>query len=79
MLHLQKQHDFFECNKTTLVETYKNKFIVISESLEVTPFDDKMAALQFGVATYGTGQFMIKECNPDTINTVFYISSYCPV
>ena len=79
MLHLQKQHDFFECNKTSLVETYKNKFIVISESLEVTPFDDKMAALQFGVTTYGTGQFMIKECNPDTINTVSFISSYCPV
>lgn len=76
MILLAKQHEFFENNKQKLLLQYKGKVIVISEQLEVTPFDDKMSALLYGSSTYGLGHFMLQICTEENVNAVHYISSH---
>ncbi len=41
---------------------FKGQYIVISDALEVTGFEDRLQAYTFGAKTYGSGNFMLQEC-----------------
>lgn len=70
MCTLQKQFDFFQKNKNTLMAQFKGQYIVISDALEVTGFEDRLQAYTFGAKTYGLGNFMLQECSDGGIATI---------
>jgi hypothetical protein len=65
MSNLTKQIDFFEKNKSALVEKYNGKVIVISDSLDISPFPSLEEGYMFGVKNYGYGNFLLKECKKE--------------
>ncbi len=65
MCQLQKQYDFFRRNKSSLLEDHKDKYLIISEQLEVKAFDTISEAYSYGAKTYGLGQFLLQECSED--------------
>ena len=62
MCQLQKQYDYFRRNMSSLLEDHRNKFLTISEDLEVKAFDSISEAYRFGAKTYGLGHFLLQEC-----------------
>lgn len=65
MSNITKQIDFFEKNKSALVEKYNGKVIVISDSLDISPFPSLEEGYMFGVQNYGYGNFLLKECEKE--------------
>ncbi len=50
---------------SALLEDYPNKYLIISESLEIASFDTISEAYRYGVKTYGLGNFLLQECNEE--------------
>lgn len=63
----QKQFDFFKRNQSTLLHDYYGKFIVISENLEVIPFETLIEAYCKGAKLFGEGRYMIQECTEKAV------------
>lgn len=61
-LKIQKQVHFFEENKDELLKKYRHKFIVVSPTLQVTPFETLSAGFNFGIKEYGYGNFLLNDC-----------------
>lgn len=65
MCQLQKQYDYFRRNMSSLIEDHRNKYLTISEDLEVKAFDEISEAYRYGAKTYGLGHFLLQECTEE--------------
>ena len=74
MADLNRQIKFFEENFQDLLERYEGAFVVISPSMEVNAFSTLLEGYQFGVRDYGLGNFLLRECRPDIVKEVHYIT-----
>ena len=62
MCKLQNQHNYYTEHKSSLLQKYEGKYLVITEKNDVLPFDTRAEAYTFGAQQYGLGNFMIKKC-----------------
>ncbi|MFH1005285.1 MAG: hypothetical protein V1781_07315 [Bacteroidota bacterium] len=61
-VNLKKNYDYIVSNKQSLLNLYRNKFILVYEQQVVGSFDTYEAAAETGVTTYGTtGDFLVYE------------------
>lgn len=74
MLELERQYQFYLEHEAEFLEKYEGKYLVISESLEVTSFDTKKEAYAFGAENLGLGNFLLQECTYDATHTVNYVN-----
>ena len=47
---------------SSFLQDYKDKYLVISENLEVDVFDTIADAYRYGAKKYGLGKFLLQEC-----------------
>ena len=62
MVALEKQYNFYQKNKSALINDYAGMYLVITDGLQVHPFATLAEAYQYGAKNYGLGKFMIQEC-----------------
>ena len=74
MRALAKQIQFFENEQESLIQQYEGLYIIISPSLEVSPFPNIQDAYRFGVREYGLGNFLMKDCSPASLRKVHIIT-----
>lgn len=65
MCALQKQYDFFRRNMSSLMEDYRGKYLIISDTLDVKAFDSISQAYQYGAKNLGLGNFLLQECTEE--------------
>lgn len=65
MCMLQKQHDYYQRNRSSLLQDYHGKHLVISENLDIKAFDTLTEAYKYGCHTYGLGNFLLQECTEE--------------
>lgn len=65
MCTLRKQHDFYQRNKSALLQDYAGKHLVISADLQITAFDTIAEAYKYGCSTLGLGTFLLQECTEE--------------
>lgn len=70
---LEKQLTFFKNHKSELLSKYPGKYLVISEDLNVFPFDSMEDAYIFGESSFGLGKFLLKDCSWEQQNKVHRI------
>lgn len=58
---IDKQLEFVKSNKAVLNQKYEGRYVVISEQLEINPFDTLDEAYLFGSNTYGLGNFLLQQ------------------
>lgn len=71
---LSTQIKFFDSNKDKLLKQYPEMILVISADLKVTAFRTLEKGFKFGVAKYGYGQFLLKDCKQESLNAVHKVS-----
>lgn len=63
MGNIEKQLAFFNQNKDELLSNYSDLFIIISPELTIDAFASLSDAYVFGVKSYGSGNFLLKDCS----------------
>lgn len=71
---LKKQSDFFDSNIESLIAQYGGKVLVVSSGCDVNAFSTFEEAYAFGVATYGLGNFLMRECKREEKGKVHIIT-----
>lgn len=74
MLELEKQYQYYLDHEADFLKKYEGKFLVISDSLEVSAFDTKMDAYAYGAENLGLGNFLLQECTYNAAHTVNYVN-----
>lgn len=70
MLELERQYQFYLEHEAEFLEKYEGKYLVISESLDVTSFDTKKEAYAFGAENLGLGNFLLQKSSYDATHAV---------
>lgn len=71
---LKKQTDFFEKNLDKLLSQYEGKILIINDNFTVNAFSTFKEAYSFGIANYGLGKFLMRECKREEIGKVHIIT-----
>ena len=74
MSKIDNQLEYFKNNKEDILKQHPNKVLVISPELTITEFESPESGYDYGVATYGYGNFMLKDCRRISISQVHIIS-----
>lgn len=74
MIALEKQYNYYLEHEKELLEKYEGKYLVISNNLEVYPFDGKKEAYVYGADNCGLGNFLLQYCDYDTTHTVHTVN-----
>lgn len=62
---LQKDIDFYEQSRPSLLEHHKGKFVVIYEAKFIGAFDTFDNAAKYAVSHFGKGPYLIRQVGKD--------------
>lgn len=65
---ITKQLEYVRSNEGVLTKKYNEKYLVISEKLEETPFDSLDEAYLFGMKEMGGGNFLLRKFSNNNSN-----------
>ena len=68
---LIENYKFFEENFEELYKKYPNKFLVLKDKTVINAFDSFELAADYGISTFGLGNFSVQQCAPKDQRTVF--------
>jgi len=68
---LKENYEFFEVNFDELYKKYPDKFLVLKDRAVINAFDSFELAADYGISTYGLGNFSVQQCAPKDQRTVF--------
>ena len=74
MANIDNQLTFFNEHRKELLDKYGELFVVVSPDLIVNAFASELEAYRFGVAQYGLGNFLLKDCREHSLNQVYIIN-----
>lgn len=65
MTQIDRQRQYFDAHKSQILGEYSGKVIVISDALDIYPFQSLEDGYKFGVEHFGYGNFLLKDCTQD--------------
>lgn len=77
-LKLEKQYDFYVSHEQELLSKYNGKYLVISDTMQVIPFEAGKEAYTFATRTFGKGKFLLHQCVPGSLNVIHSVNCYIP-
>ena len=61
---VKENYEFFERNFDELYKKYPEKFLVLKDQAVITAFHDFDSAADYGIKTFGLGNFSVQQCTP---------------
>lgn len=75
---LKKQYDYYVEHESELLAKYDGKYLVITDKMDVYPFNTGKEAYRYGTKNAGAGKFLLHKCETGSLDVVHSVNCYLP-